>query len=602
VSRLESNLRALAARFPGLADEIAEAPEARLEIVRAASGEASARVPEGPWLHSSRDPRAEAARVASSLLEGGADTVVALGFGLGYLPEACLEAGAERVIACEASAGALKAALGARDLEALLGDERLGFVVGRDPELAITALEASGASRAAVSEPKAASGPDGEWLARARAAAGRWIAKSRINERTLARFGRLWVRNLAANLEASAGACGVDRLEGLFRGLPALVLAAGPSLDEILPSLGELSRRALVVCVDTALRSALRAGTAPDFIVVADPQYWNWRHVAGLAAPSSILVSDATTWPAVFRMPRRGTFLAGSLFPLGQRIERFAGRKGKLGAGGSVATCAWDLARLAGCAPIWMAGLDLGFPGGATHARASLFEQRALASGRRLSPAQSAQAAALLGADGFAARAADGGSVRSDRRMELYAWWFESRLSRPGAPATVSLSPRGLAIPGMGLGRIEELLAGPDIREEIDARLSEAESMRPPADARAVLGEGLEGLRREIGAVLAAAEAAEEAARAGREALARGADAAPVLAELDRADRRLLSLEGREVAGFLLPPLAELAGSRAGGLDESLALSGSLYRSVAESARYHLEVLSGRGPEPRNSP
>jgi hypothetical protein len=594
VSRLESNLRALAGRFPELAARIEAAPEAGLEIVAAASGEPSARVPGGVWLHSSRDPRAEAARVARSLLEDGADTVVALGFGLGYLAEACLEAGAERVIACEASAGALKAALGARGLEAALADERLGFVVGRDPELAIAALEASGASRAAVSEPKAASEADREWLDRARAAAGRWIAKSRINERTLARFGRLWVRNLAANLEASASSCGVERLEGLFAGLPALVLAAGPSLDEVLPALGELSRRAVVVCVDTALRSVLRRGPEPDFLVIADPQYWNWRHVAGLSSPSSFLVSEATAWPAAFRMPRRGTFLGGSLFPLGQRIERFSGRKGKLGAGGSVATCAWDLARLAGCSPIWMAGLDLGFPGGATHAGASLFEQRALAAGRRLGPAETAQAAALASAEGFSARSADGGSVRTDRRMELYAWWFESRLSRPGAPTTLSLSPRGLAIPGMPPAGVDELLAGPDVRSEIEVRLAQAEAMRPSADAKDSLEAGLEGLRGELGEVLAAAEAAAAAARAGRESLARGAQASRVLARLDEADRRILSLEGRDVAGFLLPPVSEIAGGRAGGLDESLARSEALYAKVVASARYHLEILSVR--------
>jgi hypothetical protein len=596
VSLLEPNLRALGSRFPSLAAEIAAAPEAPLEIVAAASGEASARVRGGAWLHSSRDPRAEAARVAGSLLAEGADAAVLLGFGLGYLAEACLEAGADRVIACEASAGALKAALGARDLAALLGDERLGFVVGGDPELVITALEVSGASRAAVSEPKAASEADREWLSRSRAAAGRWIAKSRINERTLARFGRLWVRNLAANLEASASSCGVARLEGLFAGLPALVLAAGPSLDDVLPALGELSRRALVVCVDTALRSVLRAGLEPDFVVVADPQYWNWRHVAGLASSSSFLVSEATSWPATFRMPRRGTFLGGSLFPLGQRIERLAGRSGRLGAGGSVATCAWDLARLAGCAPIWMAGLDLGFPGGGTHAKASLFEQRALASGRRLSPAETAQAAALVGAEGFVACSAEGGSLRTDRRMELYAWWFESRLSRPGAPPTLSLSPKGLAIPGMRLGRVEELLSGPQVRDRIDSLLDRAEAARPTAEARESLLKGLEELRDELGEVLSAAEDAASSARAGREALARGENVSSFLARLDRADRRLLSIEGREVAGFLLPPLAEMAGRRSKGLGDSLALSESLYRGVADSARYHLEILAEKGP------
>jgi len=173
----------------------------------------------------------------------------------------------------------------------------------------------------------------------ARRAAERWNAKGAVNENTLRRFGRLWVRNLARNLGPAATSPGVERLEGLFAGMPALVLAAGPSLDAVLPHVRELSRRALVVCVDTALRSLLRFGVEPDFLVVVDPQYWNWRHLAGLESPSSLLVSETAAWPAIFRGSRRGTFLGGSLFPLGRSIEAFAGGKG-----GDVTVRVWDLA------------------------------------------------------------------------------------------------------------------------------------------------------------------------------------------------------------------------------------------------------------------
>ncbi len=592
MSFLEANLASLSTRFPDLAADIARAEEAPLEAMAAASGEVTARVPGGALLHSSRDPRSEAERLARALLAEGADTAVLPGLGLGYLAEACLAAGAERVIACERGLGPLKAAFRLRDLSRPLKDERLVFAIGGGPEAAVSALELSGAALAAVAEPKSASESDRAWLAAARASCERWIAASRINERTLRRFGRLWVRNLAANLGLWASSCGVERLEGLFSGIPAIVLAAGPSLDDILPRLGEIRRRALVICVDTALRSVLRMGLEPDFLVVADPQYWNWRHIAGLGSRSAFVVSDATTWPAALRRPGRGLFLGGSLFPLGKRIESFAGRRGMLGAGGSVSTSAWDLARLCGASPIWMAGLDLGFPGGATHARASLFEQRALASGRRLAPAETAQARALIGSECFEARSAEGGKLRSDRRMELYAWWFESRLARPASPPTYSLSPRGLAVPGMPVRAVDDLLGGPELRGDIDEALGRAASFRPPPGAPESLAAGLSALRADLAEVQAAAESAARAARLGREELGRGADAGPLLAALDEADRRILSLEARDVAGFLLPPLSEIARRRAGDLAESLRHSEELYRGVADSARYHLKVLS----------
>jgi len=598
---LAANLAALRGRFPELADRVGAAKGFELEPLTAASGEPSARIPDGPLLHSSRDPRAEARRLVRAVLGSAADTLVFLGLGLGYAAEACLESEVPRLIACEADPGALAAAFRLRDFSRLLADRRLGFVVGGEPEALISALELSGGTRAAILESKAATSTDPSWFERARRAVERWNAKGEVNENTLRRFGKLWVRNLARNLPRAAESPGVETLAGLFEGIPALVLAAGPSLDPILPYMKDVSKRALVLCVDTALRSLLRYGPEPDFLVVVDPQYWNWRHLAGLSAPSSFLVSETTTWPAVFRASRRGAFLGGSLFPLGRRIEAFVGGKGHLGAGGSVATSAWDLGRIMGCSPLWMAGLDLGYPDGQTHARASLFEQRALASGKRLEPASSSQAAALVGVPCFEAPSMEGGRMRTDERMALYAWWFESRFARPGSPPTFSLSPGALAVPGLGLGRIEELLAGPDRRAEIEDALGRAELMAGArADAagpdgrlgRSGVAEGLRSLRAQLESIAREAEAAAEAAREGRRAFASGGDVRSCLAALDETDSLLLDIEARDIAGFLLPPLRELVGREARDLGESLERSELIYRELARSARYHLEVLS----------
>ena len=86
--------------------------------------------------------------------------LVLLGLGLGYAAEACLESEVPRLIACEADPGALAAAFRLRDLSRLLADERLGFVVGGEPEALISALELSGGTRASVLEIKAATSTD----------------------------------------------------------------------------------------------------------------------------------------------------------------------------------------------------------------------------------------------------------------------------------------------------------------------------------------------------------------------------------------------------------------------------------------------------------
>jgi hypothetical protein len=598
---LGANLEVLEGRLPELADLIRQAARdgvadgqsdcPHLEAFVSPKGEVSAKLG-GLLLHSAYDPAGEARRLAASL-PPAADTALLLGFGLGYLPEAILASVStvDRVLVCAADPRTLAACLDLRDLTRLLSDERLGFLVGGPPEALIAALDEVGTRRLGILGLRAEEAAFPGWYGALRAAAERFAAKETINENTLRRFGRLWVRNLARNLPLIGELPGTSRLESRFRGLPALVLAAGPSLDDVLPLLPALRERLLLICVDTALRSVLRAGVEPDFLVVVDPQYWNWRHLEGLSSPSSILVSESAAFPAVFRFGCRATFLCSSLFPLGKAIELAAGEKGKLGAGGSVATTAWDLARVLGASPIYMAGLDLAFPRGETHARASLFEQRALSGGLRLAPAETNQAAALFSGGASWAPGNDGEPVRTDKRMSLYAWWFESRLAAPEAPRTYGLSAHGLAIPGLSLERLAELLRLPPRRYELDGILSAIAAIKEDKAAAQGAEAGFTALMRELSSAKDAAELAITEAATARADLAIGRDARARLALLDSLDAKLLSGGAGDVIGFLLPPLSEILGKPARNLADSLLCSEELYARVADSARFHLEIL-----------
>jgi len=583
------NLRVLREAQPELAALVGSIEARLLDLILAATGDLTARR-EGRWLHSSRDPRGEAARVAASATKAGADTVLVLGAGLGWTLEAALALpGVERVILCEADAANIAAMLTARDLRAALSDPRLSWMVGGDPGGLLLALSECGSRIVSTLGLKSLEDFDPAWYGALRTVLSRWMSKEEINANTLGRFGRLWVRNLARNARAGALHPGIEGLTGAFAGFPAVVLAAGPGLDDVLPLLGTMRESCLLVAVDTALRSLLDAGVEPDFLLVVDPQYWNWRHIADLSSPRSCLVTEPAVWPPVLRRHHRAFFLSESLFPLG-RILAGAGR-GLLGAGGSVATSAWDFARHLGCSPIYMAGLDLGYPEGRTHAKASLFEQRALASGSRLGPSATALAEALFGAPGLFVPANDGGQIRSDRRMELYAWWFEARLAQKDAPDTRTLSSRGRAIPGIPPVNLDEPCGYPRRREEVDARLVSAAASRAPADSldrfeRAMHGL-LAGLRRmEAAALRGRAESAR-----GIAALSRSRSIGRTLDVLAEVDEELRANEVRDIAGFLLPPLAELLGT-ATDLAANLAVSERLYGKIAASVREHLAILA----------
>jgi hypothetical protein len=277
-----------------------------------------------------------------------------------------------------------------------------------------------------------------------------------------------------------------------------------------------------------------------------------------------------------------------------------------VGAGGSVATSAWDLARLTGARPLYLAGLDLGYPGRRTHARGAFFEERAHTLSGRLGPAEQQDFLALTDAGLIPVASATGGLALTDRRMILYKWWFENQM-RQHTGSSFTLSADGARVAGLEYRPLPELLALPVRRPEIEERLARARAGRGPgggspdggrqAAARALLEElardlgRLEELARR-GLKLAAGTARSPSPKPGREAGGMSARKLPAGTGLDEVDRQILGLASRQVAGFLFQPLIrKVLGGRAGSYREALELSAELYRELADSAAYQAGLI-----------
>jgi len=601
---LAGNLALLRARFPELArlvslgtDEEAAALAARVptdwRVEPTPSGSPTLTV-RGVPVHSRYNPLREAERALAEGSLASPDGMAFAGAGLAYLPELYAARNPNAPVAIvEPDLFLFLLCLSARDLSGLLSHERLTLVVGLAAPDANAVIEAAGLDSLPVHESPALAAPNAAWFAEWASIRKRNREKREINANTLRRFGGLWLRNMARNLGHMRDLAGIELIGNRFSGMPFVVLAAGPSLDRILPRLAELRERAVIVCVDTACRAASRAGVEPDFVVLVDPQYWNFRHLDGVSAPRSVLVTEAAAYPPVFRFPCRARLLAASLFPLGSYLEARTRPRGALGAGGSVSTSAWDLARVLGAGSIHMAGLDLGFPGRQTHFRGSVFEERTHADSTRLCPAETSGTAALYGAGPRPVPDYLGGTVLSDKRLILYAWWFESKLaSHPEAP-TFTLTPEGTRIPGFRVAAIEELLALPRIRPEIDRALDAlaAEADRwtapgPEKDARDhAFASALAELERDLAALKTlASRGARRCAdeRAGR--TARKMDPAAFARELAEIDRAILANGAKEVSAmvFAAEPEAEA---------DPLAASLATYRAIAEAADQNLRAL-----------
>ena len=274
-------------------------------------------------------------------------------------------------------------------------------------------------------------------------------SKNDINAATYKKFEKLWIRNSMKNL-THIGECGT--INGLVKeAAPCnfILVAAGPTLEALLPKIKEWAAHTVIVCVETALHALLKIGVQPDFIVITDPQYYAYRHIAGLAAPESILVCPLSVHPAVFRFKCRQIVLCSEMFPVSSYFESKLGEFGDLGAGGSVASSAWNLCRLLGAKNIYLAGLDLSYPQGQTHIKGSSAEQTFLAGSSRLATMQHKNSAYRFGSNPEYATNYDGEPVLTDARMKMFAWWFESRFAACPEVKTWTLSSKSMKIPGV---------------------------------------------------------------------------------------------------------------------------------------------------------
>ena len=606
----DRNLRILASHHPQVSTVLEQSPvsEARVRLEATSSGEPTATL-DGIFLHSRYDPRRDATVQVEKEIDPAATAVIVLGFGLGYGAQAVRTRFPDMpILVIESNTEVFRAALSARDLSPFFSDRSVLLHVGSAPDSLAPLLETLPLGKPAFMRLRPALASDPAAYRAAEEVVRSWLLRKDINVNTLNRFGRLWVRNLARNMSSFLEFPGITSLAGLFKGIPALVVAGGPSLDTISGQFRELRERVLVIAVNTALRPCLRAGVEPDFTVVVDPQYWASRYLDWTVSTKGGMVVEPSANPRVFRRPHAAYFLCSSLFPLGETLEAAVGEKGKLGAGGSVATSAWDLARLLGANPIYAAGLDLGFPGMRTHCRGVYAEDLWFCGSSRVAPLEGSSFRYLHEIGLFPVRSASGGLTPTDRRMLLYKWWFENQLKTRSDIRSFTLSPHGAAIQGMPLAGLDDVLALPVVRPEIEQRLKEASGPAPdPAvrDARARgLSSAVEQLVSQLDMLHSLALRGLELSRTLGQVLARSGDPARCLQGLDEVDKSILAVSARTIAAFLIQSIIRGVsdeGDRPSSPDRIVERSAAIYEGIAGSAEWQKGILR-RALQPKEGP
>lgn len=418
--------------------------------------------------HSARKPLEEATAVVRRAF-GSEPAPLALsvfGAGLGYLLDV-LEAGDPRTrfLVLEPLAGLVPWFLARRDWRPLIDRGRLLVLAAPDFDGRSEAWRLveprEGGSRMVVNPTAARIMPEAASAA-ARVLAGA-ISGAVQNEDARRRFSGPYLLNTIRNLPVVSRARPVSDWFGAQEGMPAIVAAAGPSLDFNKREMLDVRDRAVVIAADTALRPLLLEGVEPDFVVAVDPGEVNARTLSEIPdCPRTRLIAEGSLSPRSFERFDGRTWLfrvaAHEPWPwlLGHGID-----PGMLHAWGSVLVTAFDFAVRLGCDPIVIVGADLAYSREQPYCRDTIYEpdwQRQVEAGTPLSRVWRERTAnATLVVDDV-----NGDRVRTTAALVAFRDAVVQAAARLNGRRVVNATGAGiLAGRGIAQGRVSELAASP---------------------------------------------------------------------------------------------------------------------------------------------
>lgn len=252
-------------------------------------------------------------------------------------------------------------------------------------------------------------------------------------------------------------------------GIPAVLIAAGPSLDNNIMDLLPYQEKVFIICLDSAVRTAARWGIIPDLLICVDPRKNPELFDNELGAKIPLISHMYCNYNVTKKC-------GGRRFYSGDRdnfekclLERYHTDLKALSTGGTVANTAFSLLREMGFQTIILIGQDLAYPGKRTHT-VDANDEREIAES----------------SDGryFYVDGIDGNPVLSEFNMCLYRQWFEEQIIRFPDLEVIDATEGGALIKGTKIMTLKEALmqyCQEDVKN-FGPMIQKAEYLLPPEE------------------------------------------------------------------------------------------------------------------------
>ncbi|MCW7752391.1 DUF115 domain-containing protein [Desulfobotulus sp. H1] len=334
------------------------------------------------WMHDVQNPGNECHSHFNTVTPQQSGAVILLGMGLGHGASRLVEQrpGIAHFFIFERHPEVFLQALCQKDLSLLLKDKRVHIFL-TDPEDMAEAI--SPANRILKLEnafilphqPSLQMDPDG--YENLRQDIYKRLNQLNVSGSTLMLHGSTFFKNRMSILPLIQKNRLLQELANAFQGVPAILIAGGPSLTQELDTLKKFQGRAVLFAVDTVLPALASNNIVPDFVTSLDYQELTYEKIAP-AAPFFENRVNLISMPFVTRkvpcqFPFKEIFWAFSTANLERWINHLMGGSMENGGAGTVAHMNMIAAISLGCSPIVLLGQDLCYPMGKnTHVQSTV--------------------------------------------------------------------------------------------------------------------------------------------------------------------------------------------------------------------------------------
>jgi hypothetical protein len=467
---LSKNLAALAKENYALAAAIETlSPDGNLTVTKAADGlptlSVTGETGGNVWLHSRYKPAVEAKRLIERFPRNPLSTFLLLGFGLGYHARELFRTLPKEsyLIILERDLAVVRAAFSNIDFSDMLADNRVMWWLGIRPDDVYPYLRGLvdmffTAQAVIVPHPASMSAfPD--FYGCVKKGIADFVRAGTTMMRTGMILARRNMENRIYNIHDYVAGPGVEQFRDRFKGVPAIIVSAGPSLQESIETLRKAKGRAVVISVSTAYKALLNHGIAPDFTAIIDYNKISRRYFEAVPVEDAcpLICDPKASWEAIESHPGPKLFYQDQIMSilLGGQVT-----KGELEMGATVAHLVFFFAQYTGADPIIFVGQDLAYPYNVSHVPGTMIYDHWRSQVNRFNTYQMKEWEFILRLRSTATKVTDvlGHDIYTDELMFSYLRDFDMLCSCSGRKC-VNTSSAGARIGGTDQMPLGEALA-----------------------------------------------------------------------------------------------------------------------------------------------